>query len=121
MASKKARGKRAKTRHKLTRQGSRNTVNKMLKQLRVGTRVQIKIDSSVHSAMPHPRFQGLTGVITGKIGDSYTMEIKDGDLLKYLIVHPAHLVAVKDQISKTQSYTSQSRKEEIAVLAAAKS
>jgi large subunit ribosomal protein L21e len=96
MASKKAKGKRAKTRNKLTRKQGKLTINKILPDFETGETVQVVIDSAVHSGMPHSRFHGLTGKVTGKQGKVYSVELKKGDKDAELFVHPAHLKVVKN-------------------------
>lgn len=96
MANKKSMGKRKKTRSLFRRSGSRLTISKLIRQFKAGQKVQINIDSAVHSAMPAPRFQGITGTVIGKIGQVYNVGIKDGGLSKFLVVHPAHLKVIKE-------------------------
>ena len=43
MASKKAKGKRAHTRDKFKKRGSKATVNKLLQEIPIGTKIDIKI------------------------------------------------------------------------------
>ncbi len=73
------------------RHKKRLTINDIIKQFNEGDRVIIDIQSNYHSGMPHPRFQGRFGVVVGKQGSSYIVEIKDGRKMKKLIVAPAHL------------------------------
>ncbi len=101
MASKKARGKRAKTRNKLKRRYRALTINKILPDFQTGQTVQIVIDSSVHSGMPSHRFQGLTGKIFGKQGKVYCVAIKNGNQDLELFVHPAHLKPIKTISAET--------------------
>ena len=96
MSNKKAKGKRAKTRHKGRRRRAKATVNKKLRSFRKGSRVMLLIDTSIHSAMPPLRYQGMTGTVQGKRGSVFTVELKEGNLAKYLIVHPAHLSAARE-------------------------
>lgn len=91
MTNKKARGIRKKTRNKFTRHKARLTPNTLLKSFKVGTIVHISIDSSVHSGLPHHRFHGLTGVVTGQRGKAMIVSVYLGNAKKELIVHAAHL------------------------------
>ncbi|HLD58721.1 MAG TPA: 50S ribosomal protein L21e [archaeon] len=100
MANKKARGKRAKTRSKLTRRYGSLTINKILPDFETGQTVQIVIDSSVHSGIPSHRFQGLTGNIFGKQGKVYKVAIKNGNQPLEIFVHPAHLKPIKTIFSE---------------------
>ncbi len=92
MSSKKARGKRAKSRDLMKKHGSRVTVNKLLKEFELGSIVHIKIDSSVHSGLPAIIFQGKTGKIKAKKGSCYVVELNKGNKKSEVIVHPAHLI-----------------------------
>src|SRR3989338_155125 len=95
MASKKARGVNAKTRNLKRGKGSKVSVNKLLLEIPAGAHVQVNIDSSIHSGMPHRRFQGKTGVVTGKRGRAYLMEVLQGNQSCKLIVNSAHLRVIR--------------------------
>ena len=41
--------------------------------------------------MPHRRFQGKTGVITGTQGRAYVVSVKDGNMQKTVVARPEHL------------------------------
>jgi large subunit ribosomal protein L21e len=56
-----------------------------------GESVHLKIDPSVSKGRFHPRFDGHTGVVVGKQGDAFKVEITDGGKDKTLIVSAAHL------------------------------
>jgi large subunit ribosomal protein L21e len=91
MSSKKAKGKRAKTRDKLKRRRPKPTVNALLKELKESASVEIKIDSSIHAGIPHHRFHGRTGKVKKKQGSSYLVEVSDGNKTKTVLVGAAHL------------------------------
>ena len=91
MSCKKAKGIRAKTRHKFKRGKEKTTVNKLLQELEVGAKVHIDIDSSIHSGMPFRRYQGSTGVVTGRRGAIFKVEVGKGSSARTLLVHPGHL------------------------------
>ncbi len=96
MASKKAKGTHAKTRNLRGRGGkSKVTVNTLLREIPVGQSVQITIDSSIHSAAPHRRFQGKTGLVTGKRGTAYIVDVRQGNQDCTVIANPAHLTIIK--------------------------
>ncbi|TDA26755.1 MAG: 50S ribosomal protein L21e, partial [Archaeoglobi archaeon] len=42
---------------------------------------------------PHPRYQGRSGIVVGKRGRAYLVQIKDGSIVKTLISRPEHLRA----------------------------
>ncbi|MEW6295716.1 MAG: 50S ribosomal protein L21e [Candidatus Diapherotrites archaeon] len=94
MPGKKARGKRAKQRDNLKKR-KRATVNSLLAELKDNATVQVSIDSSVHSGLPHHRFQGKTGTVIEKRGSCYKIKLRDGNKSKELVVHPAHLKELK--------------------------
>lgn len=92
MANKKARGKRGKSRNKLRkRKRDKLTINKLLSSFEEGDRVQLDIEPAVHSAMPSPKLQGLTGNVIGHEGINCKVIVKRGNKDKYLVVHPVHL------------------------------
>jgi LSU ribosomal protein L21E len=66
-------------------------ISVLLREYNVGDRVAIKIDPSFHSSMPHRRYHGLTGVIQGKRGSCYIVEVYLGGKRKTLFVSPIHL------------------------------
>lgn len=94
MPNKKAKGIRAKTRRIMRNRAGRLTVNKALQDIPVSAKVQININGSVHSAIPHYRYQGKTGTVTGKRGLSYKVEVKELNQPHVLIVNPAHLAVL---------------------------
>jgi len=96
MVDRKRKGKRRKTRDKLSKKiRERLTITRILKKFNIGDIVHISIEPSFHYGMPHPRFHGLTGRIIGVRGRCYEVEIYDKDKRKILIVHPVHLKEYK--------------------------
>ena len=95
MVNKPAKGKRSKTRSKFKREKHRLTITKQLAQFATGTSVHIDIDSSVHSGLPDSRFQGLTGVVVGKQGSAFVVDVMVGNAKKKIIVTAAHLKEAK--------------------------
>ncbi len=95
MASKAAKGKRAKTRHKVSSKGPKVTVNKLLQEIPVGTSVNVITRASIHGGMPFRRHHGLTGRITGRQGKAYLVSVRDGGKQLELILGAAHIEAVK--------------------------
>lgn len=91
----KARGVRSKTRKLLSRRVREKTsVNKRLKEFKMGTKVMIKHDPSEQRGMPFKRFYGKVGTVVNKRGRSYIVKLKDGGKEKELIVRPVHLKGV---------------------------
>ncbi|MGB9674845.1 MAG: 50S ribosomal protein L21e, partial [Nanopusillaceae archaeon] len=85
---------RRKSRDKLSldvRDHGKIKIRKILAKYNEGDRVVIKIYSSYHDGMPHPKYHGFIGIIKGKRGDCYEVLINDKGKEKLLIVHPVHL------------------------------
>ena len=95
---KRSKGIRSKSR-KILRKNPRErgikSITGALQQFETGESVNIVIDSSVHKGMPHIRFQGWTGKVEGKQGESYLVGINDGKKHKTLIVRAEHLRRVR--------------------------
>jgi len=91
---KRSHGKMVGRTRNLGRHKKRLTVNDIIKKFVMGETVILDIQSNYHKGMPHPKFNGKTGIVTGVQGKSYIIEIKDGDKKKNLIVLPAHLKRV---------------------------
>ena len=92
--AKMSKGPRAGTRYKLQRKPRERGMTKITRTLQTfeeGERAVVKIDPSVHKGMPHKRFHGLTGIVVGKQGDAYVLEVKDGNMPKTVIARPEHL------------------------------
>ena len=94
MVDRKGKGKRRKSRDKLSkdvREKGKIKIRKWLQEFKVGDYVHIKIDPSVHIGMPHHKFHGRTGIVMGKRGDCYEVKVTDRNKEKIIIVHPVHL------------------------------
>jgi large subunit ribosomal protein L21e len=94
MVKYKHRGKRSKTRKVLSkrvRQKGMPSPQIMLQKFKVGQRVHVVIDPSVHYGMPFRRFNGKTGVVEKQQGGCYLVKIKDMRAEKTVLAHPAHL------------------------------
>ncbi|MDP6627144.1 MAG: 50S ribosomal protein L21e [Methanopyri archaeon] len=86
-------GFRVRTRNvlqKKPREKGKVTVNQLLRTFEVGDRAAVTIEPSVHKGMPHPKFQGRTGTIVEKRGDSYVLRLKDGNKIKDIIGRAVH-------------------------------
>ncbi|MFN7088510.1 MAG: 50S ribosomal protein L21e [Candidatus Paceibacteria bacterium] len=66
------------------------TVNDKVKQFSKNDRVIIAI-SPYYRGVPHPRYNSLGGEIIKKQGNSYVVQINDGNARKELIVNPVHI------------------------------
>ena len=71
--------------------GSVPPLSLIMREYNMGERVHIKINPSVHKGMPHRRYHGKTGIIVGKRGKAYLVELYLGKKKKTLIVRPEHL------------------------------
>lgn len=80
---------------KAPREKGKLGLSRILRPYELGDKVCVKIDSSMHKGMPHRRFQGKIGVIEGKRGRSYLVNLKLGDKEKNLIVRPEHITPQK--------------------------
>ena len=72
----------------------RPTITKFLKQFKEGQHVVILQEPSSHKGMPHPRYKGTSGYITGIRGKSYIVQIQDRNKPKKIISRPEHLKAL---------------------------
>ena len=91
---KRSKGLRSKSRHILRRKPRDrgfSSLTRSLQQFDDGEKVNIVIDPSVHRGMPHVRFQGYTGTVLGKQGNSYRLQIRVGKKIKTLVVRPEHI------------------------------
>ncbi len=92
---KRSKGSRNRTRKSLkkdARDKGNPPVTHSLRQFVEGDIVSVRINSAVHSGMPHPRFNGVTGTVTGEQGDAFLVRFKDGGKTKTLVVRPEHLI-----------------------------
>lgn len=87
-------GRRIKTRSLLkknVREKGIKTPSYLLQDYKPGDKVVLKYDPSIHKGMPHRRFYGKIGTVTGKRGKAYVLQVIDGDKTKTLIARPEHL------------------------------
>ncbi len=95
---KRSKGIRSKSRkilRKKPRERGIHSITRALQHFEEGESVNIVIDSSIHKGMPHIRFQGCTGKVEGKQGESYLVGINDGKKHKVLIIRSEHLRRVQ--------------------------
>jgi large subunit ribosomal protein L21e len=91
---KRSRGFRSKSRYKMkkhVRKKGALPVSRVIQEFKVGDTVSIVMEPSVQKGQPHPRFHGKTGVVREKRGESYLVEISDGNAKKIVISRPVHL------------------------------
>jgi large subunit ribosomal protein L21e len=63
----------------------------LMHEYKEGDKVAIIINPSVHKGMPHRRYYGKTGVVKGKRGKSYIVEVSLQGKMKTLYIRPEHL------------------------------
>ncbi|UCD03427.1 MAG: 50S ribosomal protein L21e [Candidatus Aenigmatarchaeota archaeon] len=87
-----SKGLRTGTRRKLSK-GARDkfTVTPYLREFKPKDRVTVIPDPSSHKGMPHIRFKGVAGVVKGRRGDSYMVEVSIGNKKKTITARPEHL------------------------------
>ena len=103
MANKKAKGKRAKTRGVFKKKGPKATVNKLLQEIPVGTKVDIRIDGSMHDGLPDKRYHGFTGTMKGKQGSCFVVALSKGKKEIHVRVGSAHLTVSRGVKGKEQA------------------
>jgi large subunit ribosomal protein L21e len=69
------------------------SLSRMLAEYEVNSKVNIIIEPSVQKGRPHRRFHGKTGVVLEKRGQSYLIQVTDGNSTKKVIARPEHLKA----------------------------
>ena len=91
-----SRGLRTGTRRKL-KKGARDkfTVTPYMREFKKEDRVTVMPNPSSHNGMPHIRFKGASGVVKGRRGDSYMVEVNIGNSKKTIIARPEHLNPVR--------------------------
>jgi large subunit ribosomal protein L21e len=100
LTNKKSGGKRKGTRAKFKRRTKKITIRKFLQEFEPGSKVHVKVDSGVHSGLPHSRFKGLTGIVLGKQGKKGVLvSVLHGNKAKTINVHAAHLALVKEKMA----------------------
>ncbi|MCK4318184.1 50S ribosomal protein L21e [Candidatus Bathyarchaeota archaeon] len=90
----KSSGTRRKSRSVFTkkvREKGRLPLSRLLTKYEEGEKVVINIDSGIHKAMPHKRYQGKVATIVGKRGRAYILEIPQRKTVKTIITTPEHI------------------------------
>ena len=70
-------------------------VTRFLREFAIGQKVSVRIEASDPHGQPHPRYQGRTCTVIGKVGRAYRIEFLDGGKRKELIATPIHLVPLE--------------------------
>ena len=87
-------GSRRKTRSKFrksARQKGKISISRYLQSFAIGDRVQLSAEPAVQRSFYHTRFHGKSGIVSGKRGRCYEVDIKDFNKKKMLVIHPVHL------------------------------
>mgnify|MGYP001199183794 CR=1 FL=1 len=95
---KRSKGSRQGTRSILRRSKSergRLNITRIMYEYAIGDSVAIVLDGGQQGGMPHRRFQGRTGKITGKQGVAWVIDVKDGNMMKTVVARPEHLKPVE--------------------------
>ncbi len=80
---------------KKPREKGKPKIGKLLIEHETGSRVIIKMDSSVQKSLPHKRFHGKIGKVVEKRGRGYVISVSDGNATKNIIVRSEHLEPYK--------------------------
>ena len=90
-------GARRKSRYKMKKSISEKGklhIKKFLQSFEEGDKVLLKAYPSHQGGLFCLRFHGKIGEVSGKQGECYKVNIKDGNKPKVALVHPVHLVRV---------------------------
>lgn len=94
----KTHGTRRKSRYKLkktVREKGLSPISRAIQEFTEGDIVNIDLDPGIQNGMPHPKFQGKTGKVLSQRGRAYIVEVRDGGLMKEVIILPEHLTPQK--------------------------
>ncbi|HTT35127.1 MAG TPA: 50S ribosomal protein L21e [Thermoplasmata archaeon] len=92
---KSSKGFRSRTRGSLTKEARERglpPITRFLQEFAVGDRVIVRLEASEHGGQPHPRYQGRTCIVLGRVGRAYRLSFLDGGKPKELIANPIHLI-----------------------------
>ena len=93
----KSKGIMRKSRNMLTknvRDRGMTQITHTLRNFDEGQKAAISIDPGCQDGMPHHKYNGITGIVTGKQGGCFVVAIKDGNKKKTLVVRAEHLKKV---------------------------
>ena len=66
-------------------------LSRILIDYKPGDRVYIIADPAIHKALPHRRYHGKVGVVVGKRGRAYIVQLRVGSKVKTLFLLPEHM------------------------------
>jgi len=78
--------------HKHPRERGKIGLSRILRSYQSGDKVTIILEPSVHKGMPHRRYHGRIGIVGGKRGRSYVVNVHIGRQIKQIIARPEHLI-----------------------------
>ncbi len=87
-------GLKRKSRYKLKKERrakGKISVSRFMQAFKLGQRVHLSVEPSLHKGAYHSRFIGKTGIVKGIRGKCYEVMINDKGKEKLLIIHPANL------------------------------
>jgi large subunit ribosomal protein L21e len=93
-------GNRRKTKSKFTkelRQKGKISLTKFFQEFKVGQKVVLLVESGYQRGMYHRKFYSKDGIVSGKQGKCYLVDIVDGRVAKTVIVHPVHVKKVAEK------------------------
>lgn len=85
-------GYRKKMRKIFSKRRARKGLSQYMVDYDIGERVHININPINVTTAPHKRYQGMTGVIVGKRGKAYIIEVKLGSKIKKIITTKEHIM-----------------------------
>lgn len=92
-------GKMSKRTRLLGMSGRKVTPSELMRKFKLGQLVRIAPQSR-YEGMPHPRYRGRIGAVSEIRGNAYVVGIKDGNMVKPLVVPGVHLKAKeKDEVA----------------------
>jgi large subunit ribosomal protein L21e len=71
------------------------SLSKFFQGFEVGEAVILKAEPAIQKGMYYPRFHGKSGLVVGKRGECYLVQVRDKNKEKLLIIHPVHLKKVE--------------------------
>jgi large subunit ribosomal protein L21e len=82
---------------KKTRDTGLRSLRYLLEPIEVGQKVDILLNSSIQKGRPHRRYNGKSGEVIRKQGQSYVINVKIGRAIKEVVSRPEHLRVSKAQ------------------------
>jgi len=73
-------------------------VSRFLREFEVGEKVIVRLEPSSPRGQPHPRYQGRTCTVVGRVGGAYRVEFLDGGKRKELLSLPIHLAPAEGKV-----------------------